>query len=157
MVEMKVVVRVWILKEMIVHLYFLNCWMFCDQTWYVSVLWPDAESREAYLLLSPGKFCGDSFRHSLNWDIMFAGSGNQWFKPFDTTHFILVHYLQLAMQMKWPCNNCVIRDTVLLRASLSGTFLQTLPDLVTPLKGHSLSPHSCPLTWSVPSERFGYW
>ena len=27
-----------------------------------------------------------------------------------------------------------------LRASLSGTFLQTLPDLVTPLKGHSLSP-----------------
>ena len=24
-----------------------------------------------------------------------------------------------------------------LRASLSGTFLQTLPDLVTPLKGHS--------------------
>ena len=27
-----------------------------------------------------------------------------------------------------------------LPASLSGTFLQTLPDLVTPLKGHSLSP-----------------
>ena len=26
-----------------------------------------------------------------------------------------------------------------LRAPLSGTFLQTLPDLVTPLKGHSLS------------------
>ena len=29
-----------------------------------------------------------------------------------------------------------------LRASLSGTFLQTLPDLVTPLKGHSLSPRT---------------
>ena len=29
-----------------------------------------------------------------------------------------------------------------LQASLSGTFLQTLPDLVTPLKGHSLSPRS---------------
>ena len=29
-----------------------------------------------------------------------------------------------------------------LRASLSGTFLQTLPDLVTPLKGHSLSPRN---------------
>ena len=42
------------------------------------------------------------------------------------------------------------------RASLSGTFLQTLPDLVTPLKGHSLSPRSCPATWSAPSERFGY-
>ena len=44
-----------------------------------------------------------------------------------------------------------------LRASLSGTFLQTLPDLVTPLKGHSLSPCSCPPTRSAPSERFGYW
>ena len=43
-----------------------------------------------------------------------------------------------------------------LRVSLSGTFLQTLPDLVTPLKGHSLSPHSCPPTRSAPSERFRY-
>ena len=43
-----------------------------------------------------------------------------------------------------------------LPASLSGTFLQTLPDLVTPLKGHSLSPRSCPPTRSAPSERFGY-
>ena len=41
-------------------------------------------------------------------------------------------------------------------ASLSGTFLQTLPELVTPLKGHSLSPRSCPPTRSAPSERFGY-
>ena len=41
-------------------------------------------------------------------------------------------------------------------ASLSGTFFQTLPDLVTPLKGHSLSPHSCPATQSAPSKRFGY-
>ena len=47
-----------------------------------------------------------------------------------------------------------IRHT--LRASLSGTFLPTLPDLVTPLKGHSLSPRSCPPTRSAPSERFGY-
>ena len=38
-----------------------------------------------------------------------------------------------------------------LRSSLSGTFLQTLPGLVTPLKGHSLSPRSAPY------ERFGYW
>ena len=45
---------------------------------------------------------------------------------------------------------------ITLRASLSGTFIQTLPDLVTPLKGHSLSPRSCPPTRSVPSERFGY-
>ena len=40
--------------------------------------------------------------------------------------------------------------------SLYGTFLQTLPDLVTPLKGHSLFPRSCPTTRSAPSERFGY-
>ena len=44
-----------------------------------------------------------------------------------------------------------------LRASLSGTFLQTLPDLVSPLKGHCLSPRSCPATRSAPSERFGYY
>ena len=43
-----------------------------------------------------------------------------------------------------------------LPALLSGTFLQTLPNLVTPLKGHSLSPHSCPATQSAPSERIGY-
>ena len=43
-----------------------------------------------------------------------------------------------------------------LRAPLSCTFLQTVPDLVTPLKGHSLSPRSCPATRSAPSERFGY-
>ena len=43
-----------------------------------------------------------------------------------------------------------------LRASLSGTFLHTPPDLVTPLKGHSLSPCSCPATRSASSEKFGY-
>ena len=44
------------------------------------------------------------------------------------------------------------RVTPTLRAPLSGTFLQTLPDLVTPLKGHSLSPRSCPATRSAPSK-----
>ena len=48
------------------------------------------------------------------------------------------------------------RYSVTLRAPPSGTFLQTLPDLVTPLKGHSLSPRCCPATRSAPSERFGY-
>ena len=42
------------------------------------------------------------------------------------------------------------------RASLSGTFLQTLPDLATPLKGYSLSPRSCPPTRSASAEKFGY-
>ena len=59
-----------------------------------------------------------------------------------------------------------VRRLATLRASLSGTFvnknsfvrsfLQTLPDSVTPLKGHSLSPRNCPPTRSAPSERFGY-
>ena len=44
-----------------------------------------------------------------------------------------------------------VHDT--LPASLSGTFLQTLPDLVTPLKGHSLSPRSCPATHAVSALR----
>ena len=43
-----------------------------------------------------------------------------------------------------------------LRASLSSRFLQPLPDLVTPLKEQSLSLRSCPPTRSAPSERFGY-
>ena len=34
-------------------------------------------------------------------------------------------------------------------------FFQTLPELVTPLKGHS-SPRSCPPTLSAPSGRFDY-
>ena len=46
-----------------------------------------------------------------------------------------------------------------LRASHSGTFLQTLPDgLVTPLMEHSLSPRSCPPTrYEASSKRFGPW
>ena len=43
------------------------------------------------------------------------------------------------------------------RTSFSGTFLQTRPELVTPLKGrHSLFPRSCPQTRPALSERFGY-
>ena len=49
-----------------------------------------------------------------------------------------------------------VRVPITLRALLSGTFLQTLPHLVTPMKGHYLSPRSCPATRSAPSERFGY-
>ena len=37
--------------------------------------------------------------------------------------------------------------------SLSSTFLQTLSELVTPLKGHSLSPRSCPPKLSSPFWR----
>ena len=44
---------------------------------------------------------------------------------------------------------------VTLRASLSSIFLQTLPDLVTSLKGYSLSPRSCPATRSRPPKGSG--
>ena len=40
-------------------------------------------------------------------------------------------------------------------ARLSGTFLQTLPEWGTPLKGHSLSPCSCLPALSSPSESCG--
>ena len=54
----------------------------------------------------------------------------------------------------WLCVVCVC--VCALRASLSDTFLQTLPELVTPLKGHSLSPRNCPPKRPAPSERFWY-
>ena len=41
---------------------------------------------------------------------------------------------------------CTQRQTHTPSIGLSGTFLKTLPDLVTPLMGHSLSPRSCPPT-----------
>ena len=49
-----------------------------------------------------------------------------------------------------------LREGCTLRASLSGTFLQTLPELVTPVKTHSLFPRSCPPTVSAPSGKFQY-
>ena len=66
---------------------------------------------------------------------------------------MLVHAVALR-----GCKNAVKRVYAesTLRASLSGPFLQTLPDFVTPLKGHSLSPRSCPPTRSTPSESFRY-
>ena len=50
----------------------------------------------------------------------------------------------------------MVRAGDTLRASVSGTFLQTLPKLATLLKGHSLFPCSCPPTRSAPSVGFGY-
>ena len=47
------------------------------------------------------------------------------------------------------------RSVITLRASLSGTFLQILPELLTPLKGHSLSPRSCPATRQRPLKGLG--
>ena len=63
----------------------------------------------------------------------------------------------LGPRLYFACSNhkrwCSSMVQSTLRASLSGTFLQTLPDLVTPLKGPSLSPRSCPPTRSAPSVK----
>ena len=58
--------------------------------------------------------------------------------------------LEISLLMNWkPHQGEFPWGLVTFRASLSGTSLQTLPDLVTPLKGHSLSPCSCPATQSA--------
>ena len=69
--------------------------------------------------------------------------------------FCQTHHLRQNSETK-TSDGYMDMDSVTLRAPLSGTFPQTLPDLVTPLKGHSLSPRSCPPTRSAPSERFEY-
>ena len=47
-------------------------------------------------------------------------------------------------------NGFRVKCAFTLPASLSGTFLQTLPELGAPLKGHCLPPRSCPPTRSAP-------
>ena len=70
-------------------------------------------------------------------------------------------YLCAAVHWHFPPSSASIHYTtdgaLFISVQLStDTFLQNLPVLVTPLMGHSLSPCSCPLTLSAPSERFGY-
>ena len=101
-----------------------------------------------WLLTQPGLPMPGNSRHLLFYGtgtyatgLVHNGTGTSFsvYNPLSTSFYTVPH----------------ISETTL-RASLSGTFLQTLPDLVTPLKGHSLSPRSCPQTRSAPSERFGY-
>ena len=74
-------------------------------------------------------------------------------------------YLRLKISVQGPFNMVSSRksgQTLLLGQTHTPSIalrhlLQTLPELVTLLKGHSLSPRSCPPTRSAPSERFGYW
>ena len=61
----------------------------------------------------------------------------------------------LLASLRPPRADGMYRNTTL-QATLSGTFLQTLSELVTPLEGHSLSPSSCPPTRSAPFQRFQY-
>ena len=76
-----------------------------------------------------------------------------WFVVYTCTH---THTRTHARASEASVVCCVHTHTHTLRASLSGTFLQTLPDLATPLKGYSLSPRSCPPTRSASAEKFGY-
>ena len=103
----------------------------------------------------PDRFCCHNTKnvcHHFTWII------------FITTHSSVFRVQRRKMglegRFKWcrlTWSNILFFLSLTLRAPLSGTFLQTLPDLVASLKGHSLSPHSCPATWSAPSKRFGYW
>ena len=81
---------------------------------------------------------------------------------------------KLLLRQKYVCHDksCVVTSILLsrqktclswqnfclntLQAPLSGTFLQTLPELVMPQKGHALSLYTCLLMLLVPSERSGY-
>ena len=62
---------------------------------------------------------------------------NQWF-PETLLSSIFRASLEKGDNASMHADDAVL-DVVTLRASLSGTFLQTLPDLVMPLKGHSTS------------------
>ena len=75
--------------------------------------------------------------------------------PISSRHHVYtsVRSYHIGVTLQLPSTRFTLIHT--LRARLSGTFLQTLTDLGTPLMGHSLSPRSCPPTRSAPSERFG--
>ena len=91
-----------------------------------------------------------SRRSAIIWVTMTMSSGEQQIASLGDLLGPLVVFQVECLR----CERCRVRLT--LRALLSGTFLQTLPDLVTPLKGHSfnsLFPCSCPATQSAPSER----
>ena len=51
---------------------------------------------------------------------------------------------------------CILMNNTDLFDLISGTFLQSLPELVTSPKGHSLSPRSCPPARSVLFKKSGY-
>ena len=62
-----------------------------------------------------------------------------------------------AVDKNWTKVTYKVRNEAHSEHRFPDPFLQTLPELVTPLKGHSLSPRSCSPTLSAPSGRFGYW
>ena len=71
----------------------------------------------------------------------------------------LVHWFrnQTGHELCLHCNDIYTARVSHSEHRFPASSSKLLPDLVTPLKGHSLFPHSCPPTQSAPSERFGYW
>ena len=69
---------------------------------------------------------------------------------------IVVSVIFLCLSCSFPDHSSGKLSILTLQGSLSGTVLQTLQLLVTPLKCHSLSRHICRLKMSEPSERLGY-
>ena len=93
-----------------------------------------------------------------------VGSDGQSHKTASTNHKICEEKgdegaLFISAQLSTDAVSALRKVWVLttLRAPLSGTFFQTLPDLVTPLKRHSIFISALlSTTRSAPSERFGY-
>ena len=79
-------------------------------------------------------------------------------KSSSTNARLMASAFSLALDPTFEIHSHKTLDTaqLTLRAPHSGTFLQTLPDLVTSLKGHSLFPRSCLATRSALSESSGY-
>ena len=93
--------------------------------------------------------------HPLYWPVVFEEKlvDKLWYCKWVHSFYTVVLYNEGLSAFVIPSFlACAITSPPTLRASLSSTFLQPLPELVTPLKGRSLSLRSCPLTLSAPSE-----
>ena len=80
-------------------------------------------------------------------------SESDWSKVIQTDQY---HYNYYHWYQSFPQHNPHHHMHTQVQALLSRAFLQTLPELVRPLPGHSISLHSCPLVLSVHFPRFGY-
>ena len=110
------------------YLHYLHCRTIYDKIFYIYIYF-------FFIVVCPETviFCGDTEAHHRRHTCMMF--------PLPVTLSSCVHTVSIGDTLR-----------ATLRASLSGTLLRTLPDLVTPLKGYSLSPRSCPATRSAPSK-----
>ena len=90
------------------------------------------------------------------WQLHYLSRNQIYVCFFHSTSTTTERLARVSLKWWWLTRPSRGNNKPTLRAPLSGTAPKTLPDLVTPLKGHSLSPRSCPPTRSASSERFGY-